>query len=98
LGSDSSAEGFMCGPVTFRNDISVNESFAIPPNAKASLMPHTGIVFDPSLAAIERPPCKKCEGQMMFTGMASGSVGFDIRTFECIACDYIEKVASSNRL
>jgi hypothetical protein len=30
---------------------------------------------------------------MTFTGMASGPPGFDIRTFECRACNHVEKIA-----
>jgi hypothetical protein len=30
---------------------------------------------------------------MMFTGIASGPAGFDLRTFECVLCDYTEEVA-----
>ena len=41
---------------------------------------------------MERPPCTKCDEQMMFSVMISGPPGFDIRTFKCIACDHIEKV------
>ncbi len=29
---------------------------------------------------------------MMFTGIVSGATGVDIRTFECVSCDYLEKV------
>jgi hypothetical protein len=48
--------------------------------------------LDYSLAAIELPPCPKCDGQMLFTGMVLGPPGFDIRSFECNACNYAEKV------
>lgn len=30
---------------------------------------------------------------MMFTGIVSGPEGVDIRTFECVSCDHLEKVA-----
>ena len=55
-------------------------------------MAHTDFSLDDGLAAIERPPCPKCDGQMLFTGMVVGPRGFDIRSFECIACNYAEKV------
>jgi hypothetical protein len=55
-------------------------------------MPNTDISLDPSLAAMERPPCTKCDERMMFFVLISGPPGFDIRTFKCIACDHIEKV------
>jgi hypothetical protein len=56
-------------------------------------MPNTDISLDPGLAAVERPPGAKCDEPTMFSGMASGPPGFDIRTLEGIACDHIEKVA-----
>jgi hypothetical protein len=56
-------------------------------------MPQTLISLDPSITAIERPPCPKCHGPMMFTGIASGPAGYDLRTFECVMCDYTERVA-----
>jgi hypothetical protein len=77
---------------------SVVESVAFPPNARGSIMPHTDISLDPSLNAIERPPCAKCDGQMMFTGMVAGPPGFDIRTFECVACDFVETVATGVKM
>ena len=62
------------------------------------IMPHANISLDPSLIAIERPPCAKCDGQMMLTGIVSGPPGFDIRTFECIACDFVETVATGKKM
>jgi hypothetical protein len=35
---------------------------------------------------------------MMFTLMVSGPPGFDIRTFECIACDCVEKAATRTKM
>jgi len=50
-------------------------------------MPHIDISLDPSLTSKQRPPCAKCDGQMMFTPIASGPAGVDARTFECVSCD-----------
>jgi hypothetical protein len=72
---------------------SVIQSVAFPPHAKGSIMPRIDIPLDPSLNSIVRPPCAKCDGQMMFTGIVSGPEGVDIRTFECVSCDHLEKVA-----
>jgi hypothetical protein len=66
---------------------SVIQSVAFPPHAKGSIMPRIDIPLDPSLNSIVRPPCAKCDGQMMFTGIVSGPEGVDIRTFECVSCD-----------
>jgi hypothetical protein len=49
--------------------------------------------FDPSLTVIERPACPNCHEPIMFTGIASGPAGFDLRTFECVMCNYTEEVA-----
>jgi hypothetical protein len=58
-------------------------------------MPNTDVPIDPGLAAIERSPCAKRDRQMMSPGMLSQALGFVIRTFEGIACDYIERVAAN---
>ena len=41
---------------------------------------------------IERPPCPKCHGPMMLTGVASGLGVPDVRTFECSLCNCTEKI------
>jgi hypothetical protein len=86
------------GTVTGRISTSVVESVAFPTNARGSIMPHTDISFDPSLTAKERPPCTKCDGQMMFTRVVTGPLGFDVRTFECIACDFLETVVTGPKM
>jgi hypothetical protein len=48
------------------------------------------LIADPS--HIERPPCPKCHGPMMFTGLVSGPDGLEVRTFECSLCNGSEKV------
>jgi hypothetical protein len=50
-------------------------------------MPNTDVPIDPGLTAMERSPCAKCDGQMMFPGMLSRAPGFVIRKFEGTACD-----------
>ena len=77
--------------ITVRINRSVTVAF--PPKATGSIMPHIDISLDPSLTSKQRPPCTKCDGQMMFTAIASGPAGVDARTFECVSCDYLEKVA-----
>jgi hypothetical protein len=51
------------------------------------------LIADSGLSEIERPPCPKCHGPMIFTGTVLGSDGFDIRSFECTLCNCTEKVA-----
>ncbi|WP_245301982.1 hypothetical protein [Bradyrhizobium sp. LTSP885] len=39
-----------------------------------------------------RPPCAKCETRMMLARITPGPSGFDIRTFECPACDHVHQM------
>ena len=36
---------------------------------------------------IQRPPCPKCKATMMLARITPGASRFDIRTFECPACE-----------
>jgi hypothetical protein len=38
-----------------------------------------------------RPPCPKCQAETMLTRISSGVSGFDLRTFECPACEHVHK-------
>ena len=46
--------------------------------------------FGPSLMAIERPRCSKCQNRMCLARIAPGPTGFDIRTFECTKCQHVQ--------
>lgn len=37
------------------------------------------------------PPCPKCKTMTMLARITPGSTGFDIRTFECPACDDVHQ-------
>jgi hypothetical protein len=41
---------------------------------------------------IQRPPCPVCQITTMLARITPGPAGFDIRTFECPACDDIHQV------
>jgi hypothetical protein len=43
----------------------------------------------PSLTAIERPRCPKCQSRMSLARIAPGPRGFDVRSFECGQCDHV---------
>jgi hypothetical protein len=43
-----------------------------------------------SSRAIARPPCPKCGTTMVLARMAPHTPGYDMRTFECPACDHSE--------
>ena len=52
---------------------------------------------DPGLIEIERPPCPKCHGPMVFTGMVSGPDSLEVLTFECSLCNCTEKVTVESK-
>jgi len=41
---------------------------------------------------IESQECSKCQGPMMLSHIMPGRLKFDVRTFDCIKCDHVEKV------
>jgi hypothetical protein len=45
------------------------------------------------LLAIQRLRCPICHTRMMLSRIAPGPKGFELRTFDCSKCDYVEKVA-----
>ena len=45
------------------------------------------------LLAIQRLRCPKCHTRMMLSRISPGPTGFELRTFGCVKCDYVEKVA-----
>jgi hypothetical protein len=42
--------------------------------------------------AIESDPCPKCQGPMTLARILPGRMNFDVRTFECVRCDHVEKI------
>ena len=58
---------------------SVTESAALPPYSRRSIM------------TIPRPLCPKCQKTTTLARVTPGTSGFDIRTFECPACDLIHQ-------
>jgi transposase-like protein len=45
----------------------------------------------PSLWAIERPRCPKCQTRMSPARISPGPSGFDLRKFECSKCEHVLK-------
>jgi formate dehydrogenase maturation protein FdhE len=68
----------------------VTESVALLPDLGEQHMPQS--LADRRSTEIERPPCPKCHGPMMLTGVVSGPDGPDVRSFECSLCNCSEKV------
>lgn len=44
----------------------------------------------PSLTAIERPRCPRCQTRMMLEPVSAGPVDFEQRVFECPNCNHVE--------
>jgi hypothetical protein len=57
----------------------VTESVVLPPDQRRSIM------------IILRPPCPACQTTTMLARITPGPAGFDIRTFECPACDHVHQ-------
>jgi hypothetical protein len=51
---------------------------------------------EPSLIAIERPRCPKCQARMMLACIEHGLAGSELRTFECPKCEHIHKVLAED--
>jgi hypothetical protein len=45
------------------------------------------------LVAIERLRCPICHSRMMLARIAPGPSGFEHRSFDCLGCDHVEKIA-----
>ena len=43
------------------------------------------------MSTFYRPPCPKCKAITMLARITPGFSGFDIRTFECPACDNVHQ-------
>jgi hypothetical protein len=43
--------------------------------------------------SIQQPRCPKCQTTLMLARITPGASGFDIRTFECPACDLVHQLA-----
>jgi hypothetical protein len=54
------------------------ESVVLPPQRRSSMI-------------IPRPPCPACQTTTMLARITPGPAGFDIRTFECPACDHVHQ-------
>jgi hypothetical protein len=45
------------------------------------------------LLAIHRLRCPRCQARMTLARISPGPSGFELRTFDCATCEYVEKVA-----
>jgi hypothetical protein len=57
-------------------------------------MPSLAVLFDPSRIAIRSHTCPKCQGPMVLTRIKPSRIGFELRTFQGVNCDHVDKVVS----
>jgi len=50
------------------------------------------VLFDASRIAVQRHTCPKCLGPMILTRIKPARVGFEMRTFQGIACHHVDGV------
>jgi hypothetical protein len=57
-------------------------------------MPSLAVLFDPSRIAIQPHTCPKCLGPMILTRVKPSRIGFEMRTFQGVNCDHVDKVVT----
>jgi RNase P subunit RPR2 len=55
-------------------------------------MPQVRSVLSHINVQMQRHACRKCHSHMMLARIASVSMGFDLRTFECLRCNHVREV------
>jgi hypothetical protein len=43
------------------------------------------------MSMLHRPPCPRCKASTLPVRTTPGPSGFDIRTYECIACEHVHQ-------
>ncbi len=62
------------------------------PVRSVSMMTSPQITLTQDAAAIDQRPCPLCQAQMVLACIRPAGLGIDLRTFECIGCNYLERV------
>ena len=57
-------------------------------------MSSLAVLFDASRIAIQPHTCAQCLGPLILTHIESSRIGFEIRTFQGVNCDHVDKVVS----
>ena len=57
-------------------------------------MPSLAVLLDSSRIAIQSHTCPKCLGPMVLTRIKPSRIGFELRTFQGVNCDHVDKVVS----
>jgi hypothetical protein len=59
-------------------------------------MPSLAVLLDSSRIAIQSHTCPKCVGPVVLSPFKPSRIGFELRTFQGVNCDHVDKVASKN--
>ena len=60
-------------------------------------MPSLAVLFDASRIAIQSHPCPKCLGSMILVRIKPSRIGFEMRTFQGVNCDHVDKVVAETK-
>jgi hypothetical protein len=67
----------------------------LPPDVRDYIMPSLAVLFDSSRVAVQLHPCPKCLGPMVLTHIKPSRIGFEMRTFQGVNCDHVDKVVTA---
>jgi len=59
-----------------------------------SIVPSLAVLFDASRIAIQPHTCPQCLCPMILTHIKPSRIGSEIRTFQGVNCDHVDKVVS----
>ena len=62
--------------------------------ARNWLMPSLAVLLNPSRIAIQPHLCPKCLGPMVLARIKPARIGFEMRTFQGVDCDHVDKVVT----
>jgi hypothetical protein len=60
-------------------------------------MSSVAVLFDASRIAIRPRVCPRCLGPMILTRIKPSRIGSELRTFQGVNCDHVDKVVSETR-
>ena len=55
------------------------------------------VLFDASRIAVQRHICPDCLGPMILTRIKPARIGFEMRTFQGVNCDHVDKVVTETK-
>jgi len=60
-------------------------------------MSSLAVLFDASRVAIQAHTCPKCLGPMVLTHIKPSRIGFEMRMFQGVNCDHVDKVVTETK-